>query len=179
LAPCVVAIPQLSVRTSSQLGRQNHMFTVADVIFPAFFVPYVAQIFFPFAAVAALTAEVLFYRWWSKNMHLGRLIVVVLVANVVSSVIGMIVASFLPTGYNPAFRAGQHVPWHAPEWFDYATLAWLVAFIISVLVEWPVVMLLRRVVAIQRTFIAVLFANAASYLVLLLVFFVSVQASRL
>src|SRR5579884_794884 len=74
---------------------------VADVIFPAFYAPYLWQIFDPIAAIAALTTEFVFYKWWSKATQPARLIIVVLVANVASSVAGVIIATMLPTGYEP------------------------------------------------------------------------------
>lgn len=154
------------------------MLTVADVIFPAFYAPYVAQIFLPFAAIAALASEVFFYRWWSKEKHVARLVAVVLVANVVSSIAGIVIAVFLPTGYNPAFVSHGQGPWHSPAWNQLAEVAWVVAFLASVFIEWPIVAAFHRLVTIPRTFLAVLLANAVSYVVLLVVFFGSVQASR-
>jgi hypothetical protein len=154
------------------------MLTVADVIFPAFYTPYVVQIFYPLAAIMALCAEVIFYRWWSKDTRLGRLILMVVVVNIVSSVSGMLVASCLPTGYNPAFHSARSGPWRGPGWNALATIAWIVAFIVSVLIEWPLVLLFRRMVAIPRAFLGVLFANASSYVVLLVILFMSIQASR-
>lgn len=154
------------------------MITIADVIFPAFYTPYVAQIFFPLSAIMALCAEVIFYGWWSKDASVGRIILMVIVVNAVSSAVGMVVAFYLPTGYNPAFRSGGHGPWSSPGWGALAAVAWVVAFIVSVFIEWPLVVLFRRVLPIPRAFLAVLFANASSYVVLLIVMFMSVQASR-
>jgi hypothetical protein len=152
--------------------------TIADVIFPAFYTPYVAQAFYPLAAIMALCAEVIFYRCWSKDTRVGRLILMVIVVNVVSSAAGMLIASYLPTGYNPAFQSVRGGPWNGPGWNALATMAWIVAFIISVLVEWPLVLLFGRTVRIPRAFLAVLFANACSYVVLLVILFMSIQASR-
>ena len=154
------------------------MLTIADVIFPAFYAPYVAQIFSPLAALAALATEIFFYRWWSKEARIGRLAVVVVVANVASSVVGMIIAAYLPTGYNPAFPRGSQGPWHAPEWIQLATIAWVLAFLVSIVIEWPVLVLFRRFVRIPRALLASTFANAASYVALLAVFLMSVQAGR-
>ena len=154
------------------------MLTIADVIFPAFYTPYIAQIFYPLAAIAALCAEVIFYRWWSKDNRVGRIVLVVVVVNIVSSAAGMLTASFLPTGYNPAFQSAGRGTWSGPGWSALATAAWVVAFIVSVLIEWPLVLLFRRLVRIPRAFVAVLFANAISYIVLLAILFMSIQASR-
>jgi hypothetical protein len=57
-------------------------------------------------------------------------------------------------------------------------MAWIAAFIVSVFIEWPLVLLFRHMVRIPRTFLAVLFANASSYVVLLVILFLSIQASR-
>jgi hypothetical protein len=149
------------------------MLTLADVIFPAFYTPYIAQIFYPIAAITGLGAEVVFYRWWSKDDRLGRIILVVVVANVSSSAVGMLIAAYLPNGYNPG--RGR---WNGPAWRELATVAWVVAFVVSVLIEWPLVLLFRRFLRIRRTFLAVLLANASTYVVLLIVLFLSIQASR-
>jgi hypothetical protein len=154
------------------------MLTIADVIFPAFYTPYVTQIFFPLAAIMALCTEAIFYKWWCKEASVGRIVVVVLVVNIASSAAGMLIASYLPTGYNPAFQSARSGPWSGPGWNALATLAWIVAFIVSVLIEWPLVLLFRRMVRIPRAFLAVLFANACSYVVLLVILFMSIQASR-
>ena len=154
------------------------MLTIADVIFPAFYAPYVIQLLVPVAAIAALASEVAFYRWWSKDQRLGRLIVVVVIANVLSSIIGMVIAYFLPNGYNPAFPSHSTGPWHGPEWDQLAEIAWVVAFLVSILVEWPVLVLFRRFIRIPRTFTAAVFANATSYVVLLVVFALSALAHR-
>jgi hypothetical protein len=149
------------------------VFAVADVIFPAFYTPYVVQLLRPIAAVAGLTAEFLFYFWWNGKPHPGRLATLVIVANVASSVTGVVIASFLPTGYNPAFRSTGRGPWHDASWNNLAIIAWVFAFVISVLIEWPIVVAFRRFVVVPRAFAAVVFANATSYLVLLGVVFVS------
>jgi hypothetical protein len=87
------------------------MLTIADVIFPAFYTPYVAQLFFPLAAIMALCTEAIFYKWWSKDARAGRIIVMVLVVNIASSAAGMLIASYLPTGYNPAFQSARTGSW--------------------------------------------------------------------
>ena|SRR5579884_3571544 len=150
---------------------------VADVIFPAFYAPYLWQIFDPIAAIAALTTEFVFYKWWSKATQPARLIIVVLVANVASSVAGVIIATMLPTGYEPRFVAGGSGPWAGQTWNHFAKAAWFAAFLISIAVEWPVVVAFRRFLYIRRAFVAVVCANVLSYAILLVVLFISLRLS--
>jgi hypothetical protein len=147
------------------------MLPVANVIFPAFFAPFVAQILVPVAGLMALATEVIFYRWWTGETRISRLLAMVLTANVVSSTVGMFIASQLPTGYAPAHSTSPHSSWRAAEWSDYAALAWVLAFVISVVVEWPILVVFSKLVVVRRSIIASFFANACSYVMLLVVLF--------
>ena len=150
---------------------ESGMLPLANVIFPAFFAPYVMQILVPVAGLAGLAAEVIFYHWWTGEARIGRLLAMVLVANVVSSAVGMIIAGQLHAGYKPATQTNLNPSWRGAEWIDYVALAWVLAFVISVAIEWPIVVLFRKFVIIRRAFTASLFANACSYVVLLAMLF--------
>ena len=123
-------------------------------------------------AVAALASEIVFYRWWSRDVRIGRIILMVIAINVASSAVGMVIAAYLPTGYNPAFPKKVSGPLHGPEWNQLAAISWVVAFLVSIAIEWPLLVAFRRFVDVPRKLIAAVFANALSYLVLLIVFFV-------
>ncbi len=59
---------------------------IADVILPVFCVPYVVPFVFPLAGVATVVAEVAVFKLLNRHLGLGKIIALVIVANVVSTI---------------------------------------------------------------------------------------------
>jgi hypothetical protein len=62
---------------------------LADVIFPAFYFPYVVAVAYPLSGLSALAAEVFIFRKFYPSAKLSWLIAIVLGANVASSLLGI------------------------------------------------------------------------------------------
>jgi hypothetical protein len=150
------------------------MFTVADVIFPAFFYPYVAQLMYPLSALAMVSAEYLAYRLLNREQSGARLLALVLVANMVSSVVGIAIAAGLPSGLNSQFAKTGVGPARSVVWNRLAGLSWLVALAVSIAVEYPIVVAFTRARPFRRPILSVSTANVASYAALFAAFEVSV-----
>ena len=147
---------------------------IADVIFPAFYFPYVAQLMNPLSAVAGLAAEYVVFVLLNRPCRRGRLLFIVALANVTSSVAGVALAGALPSGLNAEFVNKRTGPAHGPNWDQLAWAAWAVAFMLSLVIEYLVVRVLSRRAPLQRPGLSVILANAASYTVLIASFFLSV-----
>jgi hypothetical protein len=145
---------------------------LADIIYPAFFHPYAVQLFMPLTGVAALTTEVVVFVIAYRKMSFPFLFLSVLSANVVSSVVGIFLASVLPSGLDEQFAAHGLATAQTHEWVLLAALSWFAAAVISILIEYPVLRWLTRKHVLRRLFLTVVIANTASYVVLY-------QASRL
>ena len=83
------------------------MLPLADVIFPAFYFAYVARVFYPLAAVAGLVTEIAIFRKFYRSETLGRISGLIIAANVVSSCLGVALASVLPSGLNPLYELAR------------------------------------------------------------------------
>jgi hypothetical protein len=70
----------------------------ADVIFPAFMAPYASALLLPVALIAILVSEAVVYRIAWRHLSIGIVVLLDICANLVSSVVGMVIASFLPSG---------------------------------------------------------------------------------
>ena len=70
----------------------------ANVIFPAFAAPYMSAVIFPIAGFAIWGAEAFVYRIFSKQLSIPATLSLSFGANVVSSVVGLFIANFLPSG---------------------------------------------------------------------------------
>ncbi len=143
------------------------MTALADVIFPAFMTPYVNALF-PVAAVPALVSEAVVFRLLNRHLPWGRVATLVIVINLVSGAFGFLIAAFLPSGLENPGQMG-------PEWGTYAVLGYVVAFFLSILIEWGTLRALSRVGEIGRPFLTVALANTASYAVLIVVLVVWTQ----
>ncbi len=143
---------------------------LANFIFPAFTTPYVFPMFFPVAAIVAIAAEVYVFCLKNRDLSLGKIICTVVVINIASAAIGFASAEVLPSGLEPAvmgegenqFRTTQP----GPKYGMYAVLGYILAFTLSVLIEWGIVRS-DRCIIIEQPFITVGLANVASYVVLI------------
>ncbi len=144
------------------------VFVIADVVFPAFYFPYFAQGTYPLAAVAALLAEVLLFILLNRQHRRSHLLLVVVIANLTSSLAGLAVAEFLSSGLNygisesPDGTQGGH-------WTALTAAIWLVAFAVSIVLEYVVVRAMTRRSPLRHPALTVFAANLASYIVLLAV----------
>jgi hypothetical protein len=153
------------------------MLPLADVIFPAFYFAYVARVLYPIVAVAGLVAEIAIFRRFYKTETLGRLSALIIAANVVSSCLGMALASVLPSGLNPTYVRSGSGEAHAENWNRLASLSWCVAFVVSIVAEYLVLSGLTWRRRLPRLGRVVVIANVASYVVLIAVFWLSVYAA--
>jgi hypothetical protein len=150
---------------------------LADVIIPVFCMPYCLPFAFPLAGLAVVATEVAVFRLLNRHLSFGKIIGIVILANVVSTVVGFLIGNFLPSGYiTKVVEPGDvRSPHFAPgPLFDtYFYVSFFVAFFLSVIVEYPIVLGCGRQVKINRPFATVLFANVASYIALAVVALIS------
>ena len=148
------------------------MMTLGNVIFPAFATPYVAAFLLPVAGIAALVAEVAIFRLLNRLAELNVIVAVLIMANVLSGATGFVVAGRLPDGLVQKVvgegdqQAAAVVT--GPLFLTYAILGYVLALILSVLIEYVVVRVMARR-TIVRPFRSVALANVASYLTLVVV----------
>src|SRR5678815_4491764 len=140
---------------------------LADIIFPAFYSPYVDALLMSWAGLAALISEGLIFARSYGTRRIGSMLLIVLVANVVSSMAGMGLASLLPTGLNATFLAGSGGPARSESWAALAKSSWYVACLVSIIVEYLVIRFLTRGRRLEGLPFVVAGANVCSYLVLL------------
>jgi hypothetical protein len=149
----------------------------ADMIFPLFTLPYDIFLGAPLMIVFALLAEGAVFFWMRRPIGLRRIIAGTLGANALSWICGMLLFTFFPlpnigSYYEMAPNArGLH---YGP---GPVLLAFLVAFVLSTLLEFPVWRLAVRKTPGTEVFVPTVVANAASYLLLLAALFVFQQFS--
>jgi len=137
-------------------------FLIANVILPAFGQPYLAGLVSPLAWVAALSSELIVAKAVHHQVSLDRLIPVVALANVASWVVGFASSPFLPSGMD--FSQGP--PRLSPQWALLVVLAFVVAYLVSILVEWVVCRRLARDLPSRRWLLASWLMNTVSYVTL-------------
>jgi len=147
------------------------MIILANVIFPAFAAPYVSAMFFPVAAIAAMLTEAVVFRALNRDLSWRRTVSTVLVINIASAIVGFAIAAALPSGLEPTVMGEGENQFETiqpgPKFGMYAVLGYVLAFVLSILIEWGIVRTSRRVVKLAKPFITVALANAASYAVLI------------
>jgi hypothetical protein len=145
---------------------------LADMIFPLFTLPYDMFLGAPLMIVLALLVEGAVFFWMRRPLDPRKIMAGTLGANVLSWMAGMLLFTLLPlpnigSYYEMAPNArGLHygaVP---------VLLAFLVAFVLSVLLEFLVWKLVVRKIPGVMVFVPTVIANAASYLLLLAALFV-------
>ena len=146
---------------------------IADVIFPAFQTPYIVPFLFPVAGIAAIVVEVLVFWRLNRHLRIGQIIAVVVLANVASGYIGFVIAAFLPSGLVPkVVGEGEHqgqIIQPGPQFDTYMVLSFVVAFVLSVVIEYGVVRWCVGWARVNRPFLTVTLANLASYVTLIAV----------
>ena len=149
--------------------------TFADMIFPLFTLPYDIYLGAPLMIVLALLVEGGVFFWMRRSIGLWRIVAGTLGANALSWICGMLLFTLLPlpnvgSYYEMAPNArGLHygpVP---------VLLSFLVAFVLSTLLEFPVWRLVVRKMPGMKVFVPTVVANLASYLLLLAALFVFQQ----
>jgi hypothetical protein len=149
----------------------------ADMIFPLFTLPYDIFLGAPLMIIAALLVEGGVFFWMRPSIGTWRIVAGTLGANALSWVCGMVLFTVLPlpnigSYYEMAPNArGLH---YGP---GAVLLSFLVAFVLSVLLEFPVWRLVVRKMPGMKVFVPTVVANVASYLLLLAALFVFKQFS--
>ena len=148
------------------------MINLANVIFPAFATPYATAFLLPVAGICAVVTEVMVFHLLNKRLGLGIVVGLVIAVNIVSTVIGFIIADALPDGLVLTTR-GEGVQQFiesgpGPLFLLYAILGYILALILSVVIEYGIVRLIIRS-KIAKPFKTVTLANVAGYLALVAV----------
>jgi hypothetical protein len=155
------------------------MGVIADVIIPVFCTPYCLPFALPLAGLAVLATEVAVFKLLNRHLGLGTIIAVVIPANVVSTIVGFLIAAALPSGYvtrviEPGnYHTQTFVP--VPLFDTYLYLSFFVAFVLSVIVEYPIVRGCLGLAKIKKPFVTVLLANVVSYIALVVIALISVH----
>ena len=151
------------------------IYTIANVIIPAFSVPYTAALLFPVAGISVLIAESVVFKLTNKNISWWKLSSLVLGMNIVSTIIGFIISAFLPDGLEPQnMGSGEHEVWISQpgeHWTTLMLIAFPVAYVLSILLEFGVVRIVKRV-PIDKPFRTVTLANTLSYVLLITVSYI-------
>lgn len=149
--------------------------TIANVIIPAFSVPYTAALLFPVAGISVLIAETAVFKLTHQTVAWWKSAFLVLGMNAVSTVIGFIISAFLPDGLEPRLMgSGEHAVWISQPGDNWTTLMYIafpVAYVLSILIEYAVVRMMKRI-PIDRPFRTVAFANTLSYILLITVSYI-------
>src|SRR5258705_9064175 len=110
---------------------------IADIIFPGFAAAYVISIFLLPATLLAIASEVLVFRIREAQVTLGPTILLVVLANVVSWLVGMGITSYLPSGLVPTvLPSGVTSIKPGPMWSTYSYASWLLAWVLSCAIEY-------------------------------------------
>lgn len=147
---------------------------VADVIFPAFSAPYFSPLLFPVAGILAIGAEWFCYRRFSSDPIYPKLRDIIL-ANLVSWVAGLLISFCLPSGLiAKTVGAGEghgesHILTPGPHFGAYVIVAFFVACILSVIIEFWSLRLTTREHPVDGLLRLSTIANVAGYVVLGLV----------
>jgi len=140
----------------------------ADLIFPVFTTPYFVYLGVPWAIILALLSEIIIYRRMIPGPSNVSISVSTICSNLFSWLVGAILSIFLPFGY----MTGHSVEGHGYVFSGYAVLAaFVIAWAVSVFLEgwvWRIILRRRGKLPIWK---ATMIANAASYLLLLAIFF--------
>ncbi|MCP4257096.1 MAG: hypothetical protein GY774_06170 [Planctomycetes bacterium] len=147
------------------------MIILANIVFSAFRIPYVSAMFFPVATITALAAEAIVFRLFNRNLSWRRIVSTVLVINIASAIVGFAIAGALPSGLEPTIRGEGENQFETlrrgPKFGMYVVLGYILAFILSIVIEWGIVRALRPIAKLTRPFVTVGLANVASYVALI------------
>ncbi len=147
------------------------MTVLANVLYPAFMSPHIAAIFLPLSGLMAFAAEVLIYRHFNKGQYFWFIVWCVLFVNCVSSSFGMWLSDQLPDGYVSGVLGDGDDPSvvPGPNFLLFSLLGFLLAFILSVLIEWALAPIINKFFKWEISFKTLFLANLGSYLTLLVV----------
>ncbi len=144
----------------------------ADVIWPALATPYFIPLFFPYLILGSFLAEWLVVRaFWAKSLSNAKVFSLVLLGNIASCFVGGVLLSLpvWPTGLEKG-RAGV-LEW-APSYKQLALAGFLLAYVLTILIEWGVYSFLGRrfpkTYPISRVALTTVVSNAAGYALLIL-----------
>jgi hypothetical protein len=137
----------------------------ANVIFPAFAAPHFAPALnFPLLVIAVLFIEVGIYKLASHNTPIYHLALMVAVANGASWIAGIMITMFLPSG----LVTGEYGIEAASSFTLYATLGYVVAYVLSVIIEGYIVKGSSVKMGVASPFKWSFYANSGSYLTLVI-----------
>lgn len=145
----------------------------ANVIFPAFSAPYVAQLLFPIAGIATILTEVWWFRKKYESLEFLPTLLFVAVANVISGAAGFLLSSMLPSGLVPKVIHSGDRPFttvtQGPNFLPLMIIGFLVALVLSILIEYPIWKWLTRKSLLPNLFANVSLAHVFSYAALILI----------
>jgi hypothetical protein len=152
----------------------------ADVIFPAFSAPYVAWCFFPIAALLSMLAEVLVFRFATQQLTWLRAMAGTAQANLASWIFGLLLSLVLPSGLVPRFirQPDGHsfqTNGPGPRFSLYMVMGFVVAYLLSILIEVRMWRRFTRNDPIPQCLRVCIWANTASYLILIGIAFLYVE----
>ena len=116
----------------------------------------------------AIATEWLCYKCFTTDAHYPRL-GDILLANLVSWLVGIVLCAFLPTGLvltPPHGSGGQRHLTTGPHFASYAVLSFFVACVLSIVIEFWSIKLSTRKLFVGRLFRLSAIANTAGYMVL-------------
>jgi hypothetical protein len=143
--------------------------TSEDVIFPAFAAAYAVPAFVWPVTLGALLSEIAVFRFRERRPRFVTTSVAVLLANVLSWLVGLVLTSLLPDGFVSTVRStGVSMAAPGPLWPTYAAASWPLAWVLSCAIEYGALFPLRVRLGFTRLLGTVVLANVTSYAVLLL-----------
>jgi len=134
---------------------------LADVILPAFWVPYVLSLF-PVAVIAIFISEFIVYRLRHRGIGSWIIALHVFLSNVLSFFFGLYITYFLPWGYDR-----ENWPNELPDYGFLSYVAFPVACLLSWLIEYFYFRWFVPREARSKLFWSCLYANLASYTLLI------------
>ena len=152
--------------------------SLANVIFPAPATFYVLGLLMPITILAALAVE------WSifteREVDAGaksKLLLVIIVANFWSWILGMLFTWSMPSGLVPrAIEEGKHsIITQGPNYRALAIMGLIIAYILSVGIEYYAIRMFYRRLKWRSLFRTTLLANSASYPVYICVAYVGAK----
>lgn len=140
---------------------------LANVIIPAFGMPQAAVVFAPWIALLVCLIEIgvlMPFMVKGRRRHAWWIVPVMNLASYLAGVLLLSLPLNLPTGIDPTYGRDGHLgnP-YLPEWEHYVFIAFIVCYILSILLEWPVVLFCRRWLRRCDPLICSIAANTASY----------------
>ena len=149
--------------------------TIANVIFPAFSAPYVSALLFPVAGISLVITEILILKITNRSLSWGKIISLVLIMNVASTIIGFIITGLLPSGLEPKlFGEGEHqvaIQQPGENFNTFMIMGFFVAYVLSIFSEYVIAKLIKKI-ELNKPFQNIALANTGSYIVLFAVAYI-------